>query len=84
MQMTQRKNTPVIRFISRNEETNKLLLQSVELACPAWGWTYLQMRADSLYEGDLNMAVNEVFAAGITAFVDLSEVDFEPVNTLPC
>ena len=83
--MTQRKpHEPVIMSFSRNEKTNKLEIREVEIASPEWGWQYLVARADALYGGDLNTAVNEVFSAGLMAFMDLSEVNMEPANTLPC
>jgi len=78
------RNNPVIMSFSRNEETNQLKIGSVELAVPIWGWQYLIARADALYGGDLNITINEVFSAGLMAFMDLSEVNMEPANTLPC
>ena len=83
--MTQTKlNKPEIRVIPRNEKTNQLEIKEVELAVPIWGWQYLQMRADTLYNGDLNTAVNEVFSAGLMAYIEIGEVNMEPANTLPC
>jgi len=83
MPQTKRHN-PVIRNIQRNEETNQLEIKEVELAVPKWGWQYLQMRADALYGGDLNTAINEVFSAGLMAYIEIGEVNMEPANTLPC
>ena len=77
-------NKPVIMSFQRNEETNQLKIVSVELAVPVWGWQYLSGRADALHGGDLNVAVNEVFAAGLMAFMELGEISMEPVNKLPC
>lgn len=82
--MTQKSLEPVIKSISRNERTNELEIREVEIACPKWGWQYLQMRADALYGGDLNTAVNEVFSAGLMAYIEIGEVNMEPANTLPC
>jgi hypothetical protein len=79
-----KRNTPVFKVISRNEDTTKLEVKEVELAVPIWGWAYLQHRADALYEGDLNMAINEIFSAGMMAFVEIGEMNMEPANTLPC
>jgi len=79
-----KRNNPVIMVFQQNEETNQLKIGSVELAVPIWGWQYLVARADALYGGDLNTTVNEIFAAGLTAFMELTEVDMEPANTLPC
>jgi hypothetical protein len=75
---------PDIRVIPRNEETNKLEIKEVELAVPIWGWEYLQLRANSLYGGDLNMAINEVFSAGLMAYVEIGEINMEPANKIPC
>lgn len=75
---------PDIRTISRNESTNKLEIKEVELAVPIWGWEYLQLRANSLYGGDLNVAINEVFSAGLMAYIEIGEINMEPANTLPC
>ena len=83
--MTQTKqHNPVIKTISRNERTNELEIREVELAVPIWGWQYLQMRANALYEGDLNTAVNEVFSAGLMAYIEIGEINMNPANTLPC
>ena len=79
-----KRHKPVIRNIRRNEETNQLEIKEVELAVPIWGWQYLQMRADALYDGDLNTAVNEVFSAGLMAYIEIGEVNMEPANSLPC
>jgi hypothetical protein len=75
---------PDFRVIPRNEETNKLEIKEVELAVPKWGWEYLQLRANALYDGDLNIAINEVFSAGLMAYIEIGEVNMEPANTMPC
>jgi len=75
---------PVIRSLERNEMTNQLEVREVELAVPKWGWEYLQERAAALHDGDLNSAINEVFSAGLQAYVDLSTINMEPANKLPC
>jgi hypothetical protein len=79
-----KRHEPVIKSIKRNEKTNELEFREVELAVPIWGWQYLQMRADALYDGDLNTAVNEVFSAGLMAYIEIGEVNMKPANTLPC
>ena len=83
--MTQTKrHEPVIKSIKRNEETNQLEIREVEIACPKWGWEYMQMRANALYEGDLNVAVNEILSAGLMAYIEIGEINMNPANTLPC
>jgi hypothetical protein len=84
VQAMDKNSKPVLMNFLKNEETNKLTIKEVELMVPGWGWKYLQARADTLYGGDLNTVVNEVFSAGLMAFFDLSEIDMQPVNKIPC
>lgn len=82
--MKRTKSQPVIMSLKQDEESSQTETREVELAAPKWGWHYLQARANALYGGDLNLAVNEVFAKGLQAFVELSIIDPEPINKLPC
>ena len=73
-----------IMALEQTVQSSELEIREVELAVPKWGWQFLQGRANSIHNGDLNVAVNEIFASGLTAYVQLSEVDMEPANKIPC
>jgi hypothetical protein len=70
--------------LRQNEETNQLQPIEAKLNIPKWGIEFLQRRADLLNQGDLNAVLNEVFNAGLSAFIELSTIDDTPVNLLPC
>lgn len=82
--MGDKTHSPVYVSITRDEETRQLLTKVIELAVPHWGWEYLRQRADAIYEGDIETAINEVFNNGLNAFFELSEVDMTPINSNPC
>jgi hypothetical protein len=83
-QMNKSKPKEVLISLKRDEESSQIETQKVNLSAPRWGWHYLQERANALYGGDVNLAINEVFSKGLEAFVELSTYDPEPINKIPC
>jgi hypothetical protein len=79
--LTQKSN---ILSLVQNPETSQIETREVKLGVPKWGWLFLQARANAVHGGDLDQAIKEVFNSGLVAFVEMSEIDMEPVNLLPC
>ncbi len=55
-----------MRMFALTPETAKIETRAINLGCPKFLWRILEARAESLHQGDLELAINELFAVLIT------------------